>query len=433
MYKDINLRNIELSDDLKRYHCKEIREQLENDFNCAYPKALKAAINHYFKSSVETYEKSMFPSVGYACLSFKKYLFKLLEEMPRMKKINKGTIISRDIDQSFKEAANENQLIYLDSIPLWFDTKNNVCFLDTENIGYYFNKRVYDETYLFENYRLRLDEYVQEIDSSSNYVSTDFAYIDENSEYNYVAKIEDVLIKINICDSDIYFKALIGEEYFYNLQKACIDYNNRIGRLSRLPLTELRKKDTQLFNNILFENIFAYLEIDKFSDEEKEIVKEQLYLSKNSGKIFRLLYTLLYTLRVFESDKDYYDYLDLTFITVSAFKVVEVVFGELLNKHFGHITIKDSENKTIDFSNPKLSLGNMQQFFTSTHKEIVSLLSKDKDRVSETVKILDDWRDTSRNHLLHKDIITIKDKQQLRQSITDSIVLLFNIVLIFKK
>ena len=48
MKNELNLKNIELSDDLKRYHYKEIREQLEKDFNRVYPKALKDAIDHYF-------------------------------------------------------------------------------------------------------------------------------------------------------------------------------------------------------------------------------------------------------------------------------------------------------------------------------------------------------------------------------------------------
>ena len=60
---------------------------------------------------------------------------------------------------------------------------------------------------------------------------------------------------------------------------------------------------------------------------------------------------------------------------------------------------------------------------------------KNKQRADETKSILKKWTDNSdkgRNGLLHKEIITVKNRKQLKMSIIDAFVAFFNIVYMFK-
>ena len=314
-------------------------------------------------------------------------------------------------------------VVHLCDETVWFDEKDNVYILDGN----------FDEAYFFKDYNLEIESYEQSIDEESSFITTSVKYIDNNGNLHFLEEIEKDVVLIKTIDTNSFLRNLIGDVSYDELNNYCKAHNRVLCDLCRLPLSKLRKKDTPLFNDVLFEKMFELLEANSISSSEKDLIKKQLISLKESGKIFRLLYTLLYTLRTFENDKKEYDYLDLTFITVSAFKAVEIVFDELLKRHFGFLSIKDTKGNVISFSDPKLTLGNMQQFFLSDDNGIISFLSNNKERVSITKKILKKWIKDSRNGFLHKDIINVNDRQQLRESIVDSILLLANIILIFEK
>ncbi len=224
-----------------------------------------------------------------------------------------------------------------------------------------------------------------------------------------------------------------GEDEYNKMVELIASWNRKIGSLARLPLSKLRKKNKDLFYGILYKNLFVDEYKLSLSDNERKIVTDYLKNCPHSNEISRMIYTFSYTLRGFEQDKEYCDYLDLTFVLVSVFKIVEVVFSNLLKEEFENKSIRDSKGNIIDFSDEKLTLGNMKQFFYSNDRDIQYLLGKNQNLNRNTLTILNRWIDDSRNGFLHKDIVEVSNVEQLNQSITDSLQLLCNLIILFKQ
>ena len=224
-----------------------------------------------------------------------------------------------------------------------------------------------------------------------------------------------------------------SEEEYNNAIDLIISWCSKIKLLANLPLSKLRKKNKDLFYETLYKNLFAEGYKLSLSESERKIVTSYLKDCPNSNDISRMIYTFAYTLKGFEHDKEYSDYLDLTFILVSVFKIVEVVFSNLLNEEFGNKRIRDSRGNIIDFSNEKLTLGNMKQFFYSSDRDIQCFLNKNQQVSKDTLSIMNRWIDESRNGFLHKDIVEVSNVEQLAESITDSLQLLCNLIILFKQ
>ncbi|MDD7316739.1 MAG: hypothetical protein PUG55_04860 [Bacillales bacterium] len=218
-----------------------------------------------------------------------------------------------------------------------------------------------------------------------------------------------------------------GEEECNNAIDLIISWCSKIKLLSNLPLSKLRKKNKDLFYETLYKNLFVEGHKLSLSEKERKIVISYLKDCPNSNDISRMIYTFAYTLKGFEYGKEYSDYLDLTFILVSVFKIVEVVFSNLLNEEFGNKRIRDNRGNIIDFSNEKLTLRNMKQFFYSSDRDIQCFLNKNQQLSKDTLLIMNRWIDESRNGFLHKDIVEVSNVEQLAESITDSLQLLCNL------
>lgn len=253
----------------------------------------------------------------------------------------------------------------------------------------------------------------------------------EDSFFSFLK--EENVEECNCIDYKAFLCERFGEDEYNKMTELIILWNRKIDSLARLPLSKLRKKNKDLFYGILYKNLFVDEYKLSLSDNERKIVTDYLKKCPHSNEISRMIYTFSYTLRGFEQDKEYCDYLDLTFVLVSVFKIVEVVFSNLLKEEFGNKNIRDSKGNIIDFSNEKLTLGNMKQFFYSNDRDIQYLLGKNQNLNRNTLTILNRWIDDSRNGFLHKDIVEVSNVEQLNQSITDSLQLLCNLIILFKQ
>ena len=254
---------------------------------------------------------------------------------------------------------------------------------------------------------------------------------DRESFYNLLQS--NSFVKCKIISYFDYLKSLIGEEGFQQITDKIEEWNKKASYLRKLPLSKLRKKNKELFIELLYKNLLIDEYKISLNEHEKEIVINYLTTCPHHSEISKMIYTFAYTLKLFEKEKQFNDYLDLTFILVSAFKVVEVTFSDLLKSRFGKIKIIDSNKNEIDFSNEKLTLGSMKQFFYADNEEIKSFLAKRQTLKEETLEILNRWIKKSRNGFLHKDIVQVSNTEQLNKSITDSIQLLCNLIILFNK
>ena len=414
----------ELPKELKDKYSNDTKESLDFAFSHLLTETKKNLNNKFLNLPKRRYGLPSSSWDSYPELDPDRYLSEVFKEMPQMREINEGTVVFKEDYKCFEELEDED-IIHLDvDDPIWFDENSNRYILDVSNS--------YKTFYTKANYlHINHDRQI-----SGDGIGVDiirFVYEDSKSERHSVNDIDDLVEKIETISLSDFLVELYGEELYDQLCDYSDNLRKQLSHLKELSLSNLRKKDTQLFNGALLDKVFVQLERNEFTDKEKSIIKNQLSRSSESGKIFRLLYTLTYTTNIFKQEEELNDFLDLTFITVSAFKVVEVVFNELLKKHFKHLSIVDSNGKEISFSNPKLTIGNMQQFFYLKDNDVVLFLEKTKERSDKTLKLLDKWRDKSRNGYLHKDIIEVKNKNQLRESVSDSVSLLGNIVLMFNE
>lgn len=215
--------------------------------------------------------------------------------------------------------------------------------------------------------------------------------------------------------------------------KAIINFINEVRGLLKCKISDLANIDIYKFNSILFEHtLLSQSESIHLTDDEKEIIKYNILNSKHSNKILKLIYTFLYT-RSILTDNEEYDYYDLTFITVSIFKIVEVLFADFLNSRFPNKIINDINGNKIELGKDSITLGAMYQIFECNDEEINNFL-KTKNKYSDRVKeIFSKWIQNSRNGFLHKHIIEVTNIEQMNKSIDDSIKLICLLILMFDK
>ena len=228
-------------------------------------------------------------------------------------------------------------------------------------------------------------------------------------------------------------EALLGEETFKRLKTIKEYWNSKIRNLPKLKLSEIKNEEKDKFYDYLYKYVFEEKYKLNLNDNDKAIVFHYLKNCDNSDEIIRLIYTFIFTSTQLVNNIEFCDYTDPTFVLVSLFKVVEIVFSRLLKERFGNKTIIDKYGKKIDLGSLDLTLGEMKQFFYSHDAEIIDFLTNDYDLTKDTKRLLGKWIDESRNGFLHKDLIEIKNLKQFNESMNDSMRLLCNLILLFKK
>ena len=110
-------------------------------------------------------------------------------------------------------------------------------------------------------------------------------------------------------------------------------------------------------------------------------------------------------------------FLDFSFIAVVMFKLVEIIFYNLLNKFWSESRVRDKYGD-IDFSKDSINLGKMEQFFKSNEMEIVHHLHE-RIKYNELLQTkLTQWIQKTRNGFLHRHILS---DLVIENSVSDSI------------
>lgn len=206
------------------------------------------------------------------------------------------------------------------------------------------------------------------------------------------------------------------------------NYINKIDKLYEMTLSDFYKDNKEKFYfyamNIIYSKNTLNLE-----HEQKNQIFDYILTNEYVDEIIKMLFTFNFTA---SSIKKYsnLDFLDFTFIPVELFKVTELVFNLLLNTYWKDKEIKDSHNNQICFSNKKLELGKMQQFFYSTDTEIEEYLFKKENLVRQLKEIMGRWISKTRNGFLHKDVLNY---ETLAKSIEDSFNILCLLILILRR
>ena len=206
---------------------------------------------------------------------------------------------------------------------------------------------------------------------------------------------------------------------------------NEINKICKLTLAELKKLNNNMFNDVVFEKIISEKREEiALSDNEINKIKKYLFNRSDYDKIIKMLYTFLATNHFFNENENQ-DYFDLTFITVSIFKVVEIIFNDLLNKRWGNKVINDEKGRNIHLNKDSLTLGQMNQIFTCDDREIKEFFKYNNQHLNELTTIMTRWISKTRNGFLHKDIIDGIDSKLLEESIKDTITILCLLIVIF--
>lgn len=387
-------------------------EYLQQTFNKTLERLIVDLMNYNKRDLMNDY----FRIRSVSCINMETAHANVLKNFLKLKEFETGTFISGDS--------------FLDEY-IFIPAKRSPCFVLSNNrLVTAFSK--YKDVMC--HYPLRVDFEDEDIGKDDILVETENGeYLRYRPETFYEFIESDKVTKCECISYYDYLKDYLGENDYQLFTDKVKECNTRVASLANLPLSKLRKKNRDLFVRVLYQSLFE----DNFhiilTPKEKETVTNYLASCPHHSEISKMVYTFSFTLKLFEKEKDLNDYLDLTFILVSAFKTVEVVFSDLLKSKFGNTKIVDSNGDVIDFSNENLTLGNMKQFFYTNNKEIKEFLSKQPTLKENTLQILNRWIKSSRNGFLHKDIVQVSNTKQLNESINDSIQLLSNLILLFNQ
>lgn len=202
---------------------------------------------------------------------------------------------------------------------------------------------------------------------------------------------------------------------------------------------EYLEKIDDLNYKLLFKS-FIYLNVkNELKSNEIEAITNYILNMEQANQIIKLLYTTSITYNLFkkgesEIDGTYngYENCDFTFIAVTLFKTVEVVFNNLLFDKWNDRYIIDGQRNKIYFSDRKITLGQMEQVFKAQESFVVDLFSKHEREVDELYKKISKWRSTTRNGFLHKDLIEIDGTVKLEDSIDDSLQIINLLINVFE-
>lgn len=231
--------------------------------------------------------------------------------------------------------------------------------------------------------------------------------------------------------------SLYGENQKTNTYQNIIEkYVLDLNKIANMELSEIYNKNKELFLQTTLPIFIKKATINLHTKEQQTIYN---YLSKNKNidKIIQLIFTFQYT-----SQLNHYvtynkhtgfanvlNFLDFSFVAVQMFKLVEIVFYDLLNDFWESSNIRDKYGN-VDVSDDKINLGKMNQFFNSNDNEIVNHLNLKRIHNDKLQEKLSKWIDKTRNGFLHKHILS---QSLLNSSITDSIDIVCLLILVLIK
>ena len=218
------------------------------------------------------------------------------------------------------------------------------------------------------------------------------------------------------------------------------NYIDKYSQLRKKSLHWFYDDNKEIFIENALKNLLLLCEDDFLEDGEKQEAINEIRQLDNIEDIIKLLYTYMFSVSALRPYKNI-DFIDYTYISVSLFKLTEVIFNKMLTKYWGDTKIISiEENKKakeeerdphyIDLSNSKLVLGAMEQFFNSINNDVQLHLSQKARYRNEIKAKLKPWIKDDRNGFLHKDIQSL---QELERCIRSTFALMFLIVLAVKK
>jgi len=231
--------------------------------------------------------------------------------------------------------------------------------------------------------------------------------------------------------------SLYGENQKTNTYQNIIEkYMLDLNKIIKMELSEIYNKNKELFLQTVLP-IFIKKATIKLHTKEQQIIYNYLSKNKNIDKIIQLIFTFQYTSRLnhyvtFNEHMGFANvlgFLDFSFVAVQMFKLVEIVFYDLLNDFWKTNNIRDKYG-SIDVSDDKINLGKMNQFFKSNDNEIVNHLNLKRIHNDRLQEKLSKWIDETRNGFLHKHILS---KSLSNISITDSIDIVCLLILVLIK
>lgn len=236
-------------------------------------------------------------------------------------------------------------------------------------------------------------------------------------------------LKKNINNYQVILKSYLGDniatDKIIEIIEKCL---NKCKEIKSKPLSWFYEDNKERFIEYALEKLFATIDNSIIGEEEKKLVKLELLQVDNIESIVKLIFTYKFASTSL-SGYDELDFMDYTYISVSVFKLTEILFNKMLNKYWSHKKIIDRRSSHIDLAETKLVLGKMKQFLSSDDDEIVRHLGCKKKYLNKLNEKLGVWIEQKRNGYLHKDILNLND---LRDSILVSIEIMCLIVLVVK-
>lgn len=223
------------------------------------------------------------------------------------------------------------------------------------------------------------------------------------------------------------------------IKNSIIDYSKKANALNDKKLSYFIEEDNT-FKNDFIKEIFRTIS-DKYGEEEEKLVRVFLERTNYSEELMRLLFTYRFAESKFLRDSSKYDYLDLSFVVVSIFKLVEILFCEFVNKLWKNKVIKRlhypsgdliplNKQRKVYLSDDDLTLGELFSVFDCGDKDICAFIDSREPYSSKLKILLIEFINTYRNGFLHKH--SIESKEKLRVSVDKTLEVIFLLVLFFE-
>lgn len=301
--------------------------------------------------------------------------------------------------------------------------KETLFFIGSENLNKIIENNFYDICKTNKEKISEKDEIFEQIRDCNNLIllDTDFKINDTNdfnlnpSKKNYYTK------NITYIFNQIYGESIKTKNYQNILEKYLLKAHNILSK----DISEFYSENKDLFLKSCI-SIFIQKATVYLNEKDKQIIFNYLFNNSDIDKIIKVIFTFQYITKVYElSSKDQlnkelttcHDFLDYSFIAVEMFKLVEIIFHNLLKDFWNKKNIIDKYGE-FDISDDKLNLGKMEQFFKSKDPEICNHLNTKNRHFELLDEMLREWIDKTRNGFLHKHILP---KTTLSKSLNDSI------------
>lgn len=276
-------------------------------------------------------------------------------------------------------------------------------------------KNKYKKKFILNEDNLALNKYYY----ISEYIE-EFLYNDEIQEFE--------IKKVELVD---FLNSYLGIYNDERLIDTINDYYNSLNKIKKMSLEDLFEIDSNSVIQSLIERVYKDY---NYNIKEKNKIVKFINESNNMKKICRMLFSYNFTINKLKEVEAIDSFFDLSFVAVSLYKTIEVIFQELLfqkwpRRVFYKYDENKKENKYIYLDNSKITLGNMGKIFEAEDTEIVQFLSCYKEESTRIKILFDKWVSKSRNGYLHKHVI--EDNEKLRESIVDSLDIIAMIILLF--